>query len=455
MPDPRILVGDCRVMLSTLPDASVDSIVTDPPYELTSGKNSKGGFMGKAWDASGVAYDTNLWAECLRVLKPGGHLLAFGGTRTYHRMVCAIEDAGFEIRDSIHWVYGSGMPKNHDIAKAITKAGGDGSEWQGWGSAIKPAHEPITLARKPLDGTLAANVTTHGTGGLNIDATRVGFASEADERESKDKNQHADYGSKTSVSVAHGDFSMVPPANYNPPGRWPANLLLTHAAGCEQVGVQPDTFGGGSKASSGFVAGYAHDGFVGRTVESPVWNCVPDCPVAVMDAQSGIRPGGSYPTQRGKGVATGFGAGQPTDGGARQMGDTGGASRFFTTTQWSDADEVSFLYVAKATKKERNAGLDGPNVHTTVKPVALMRHLVRLVTPPGGTVLDPFLGSGTTAVAATLEGFSWLGCEITDEYVALIEARVAWAAGQRAEVAAVENSEVLDSMTMEQLDLLS
>jgi SAM-dependent methyltransferase len=203
-----VLHGDCREVMRTMPDNSVDAIVTDPPYEL--------GFMGKSWDSTGVAYDIKVWQECLRVLKPGGHLLAFGGSRTYHRLACAIEDAGFQIRDQIMWVYGSGFPKSLNISKAIDKAVGaerevigtrrgvvkgtggrynwhtdsedtgqtiisdtipttaEAKEWEGWGTALKPAHEPIVMARKPLDGTVANNVLTHGVGGINIDGSRVG-----------------------------------------------------------------------------------------------------------------------------------------------------------------------------------------------------------------------------------------------------------------------------------------
>ena len=154
-PHVEIRLGDCREIIATLPDCSIDSIVTDPPYQL--------GFMGKKWDATGVSYDVNLWAECLRVIKPGGHLLAFGGTRTYHRMTCAIEDAGFEIRDCIGWLYSSGFPKSHNLK----------GEWDGWGTALKPALEPVVMARKPLIGTVAANVIEHGTGALNIDSARI------------------------------------------------------------------------------------------------------------------------------------------------------------------------------------------------------------------------------------------------------------------------------------------
>lgn len=405
----RILHGDCREQLATLPDCSIDSIVTDPPYEL--------GFMGKRWDASGIAYDPTVWQECLRVLKPGGHLLAFGGTRTYHRMTVAIEDAGFEIRDSIHWLYGSGFPKSLDVSKAIDKAAGaerpdrivavsskSGSHENptrdvveagqpataaaaaaaGWGTALKPAHEPIVLARKPLAGTVAANVLEYGTGALNIDACRVG----------------TDGGTRATNFVTKDDGRLVRWDERHPgtrneieelgAGRWPANLVLTHSPDCDT-------------------------------------ECVAGCPVATLNEQSGDRPGGTFPTQRGNGVATGFGPGKPTEGGSRSMGDSGGASRFFTVTTWETELDAPFLYVAKPSRRERNAGLDAVNHHPTVKPTALMRHLVRLVTPPGGLVLDPFLGSGTTAVAATLEGFDWIGCELTPEYIPIIEGRVAHA----------------------------
>jgi DNA modification methylase len=409
----NVLVGDCRERLRDLPDASVDSIVTDPPYEL--------GFMGKKWDASGVAYDVGLWRECLRVLKPGGHLLAFGGTRTYHRMAVAIEDAGFEIRDSLHWVYSTGFPKSLNVGKALeaqAKTGSsspkaqrkaamgadyeptplagtpgygttgnfakkdtgskplavtddDAKQWAGFGTALKPAHEPIVVARKPLVGTVAANVLAHGTGALNIDGSRVG-----------------------------GDG-----------GRWPSNLLFTHAAGC----------GDGCVSLDDVIDALGFDRSQLEAELDAGDGCAEGCPVAELDGQSG------------------------------------GASRFFTVTEWDPiADVAPFRYVAKPSKRERNAGLDGlpekqaqkwnsggiaarraetaqpvANVHPTVKPVALMRWLVRLVTPEGGTVLDPFLGSGTTAVAAELEGFKWLGCEMTADYLPIIEGRVKWAQAER------------------------
>lgn len=384
-------VGDCREALASMPDASVDSIVTDPPYEL--------GFMGKTWDSSGIAYDAAMWAECLRVLKPGGHLLAFGGTRTYHRMTVAIEDAGFEIRDSIHWIYGSGFPKSLDVSKAIDKAAGatrevigrgtsgiakgsddrnfehgkrartydaatefditapatpEAAAWSGWGTALKPAHEPIVVARKPLVGTVAANVLAHGTGGLNIDGCRVG--------DGEDRTGGGVQGAMPQPMSWGGE----PTGRERPTGgRWPANVVLDEAAAAE------------------------------------------------LDAQSGTLHSQNPATRasRSKVVCTtGFSTGK-----SAEYGDTGGASRFF--------------YCAKAGTKERPVGPDGTK-HATVKPLALMRWLVRLVTPPGGTVLDPFAGSGTTLEAAILEGFDSVGIERDPAHADLCAIRVERSGGQ-------------------------
>lgn len=414
-----VVTGDCLQALAEMDEASVDAIVTDPPYEL--------GFMGKAWDAAGVAYSVDLWRNALRVLKPGGHLLAFGGTRTYHRLTCAIEDAGFEIRDCLAWMYATGFPKSLNVGKAIDKANGTvkvigegragktalgqssdwnktndphryditeanseaAKQWEGWGTALKPAHEPIVLARKPLTGTVAANVQEHGTGALNIDGCRIGFSSEADREESTAKNQHEDFGTPPMTgNTTYGDYSMVKPKNYDPPGRWPANVVLDEAAG------------------------------------------------EILDEQSGISSG----TER-RGFPGGktFGGGEMKAAEGQWFGDTGGASRFF--------------YCAKTSKAERNAGLDGfapkkqddsrkegnpggdnprnrgvhkvANHHPTVKPIDLMRWLVRLVTPPSGIVLDPFLGSGTTGIAAHLEGFDFVGIEREPEYAEIARARLA------------------------------
>jgi site-specific DNA-methyltransferase (adenine-specific) len=379
----QVINSDCIEAMKAMADNSVDSIVTDPPYEL--------GFMGKSWDSSGVAFNVEVWQEALRVLKPGGHLIAFSGSRTYHRMAVAIEDAGFEIRDQIMWVYGSGFPKSMDISKAIDKASGfvgdvigtekvdigmqggsmhagrsrnviereitaisgEAKQWQGWGTALKPAHEPIVVARKPLIGTVAENVLTHGTGALNIDGCRIG--TEQTTTTIKD------------LSQAHGNKFGVGGIEYpkmgeklNPPGRWPANVILDESQ------------------------------------------------AAALDKQRGVTDSALRTGQRtGKDLGT-YGRFEGQSDVVMGHNDTGGASRFF--------------YVAKASKKER------PNVngvaHPTVKPMALMQYLVRLVTPPNGTVLEPFAGSGTTIEAALNEGFNVIGIEMTDEYLPLIMSRI-------------------------------
>jgi site-specific DNA-methyltransferase (adenine-specific) len=423
----RVFQGDCREVLKTLPDNSVDSIVTDPPYEL--------GFMGKKWDSSGIAYDVTVWAECLRVLKPGGHLLAFGGSRTWHRLAVAVEDAGFEIRDNIAWIYGSGFPKSLDVSKAIDKKAGaerevvgkgrgitgeatrnhtgihsddnyewpsakDGTyditapstseakAWEGWGTALKPAHEPIVVGRKPLVGTVAENVLAWGVGSLNIDGSRIGSSGGTFKASKPDGKSNGIYGEGINGTVEIGALNS---------GRWPANVIFDEVT------------------------------------------------AGLLDEQSGERPGGQFPAKRGNSVNTSFASGQETAGGARGMGDSGGASRFF--------------YVAKASKRDRNegleeleamsagdmvdsvegsAGMDSPraeagrtsgakNFHPTVKPTQLMRYLIKLVTPPGGTVLDPFTGSGSTGKAALLDGFQFVGVELTEEYLPIIEGRLKWA----------------------------
>ena len=417
-----VLAGDALERLAELDDNSIDAVVTDPPYEL--------GFMGKQWDAAGIANNVEMWKQCLRVLKPGGHLLAFGGTRTYHRMACAIEDAGFEIRDSLHWTYGSGFPKSLNVAIAIDKQAGamkhrgkrvsvagnrnyggepdlpnassvpehkgitpEAQQWQGWGTALKPSHEPILVCRKPLAGTVAQNVLEWGTGALNIDGCRVGT---------------------------------------DGAGRWPANTVLTHAAGCratgETVSENWEASGVQSPASVALRGGAAThtpvEGAIGAATV-PLFACVPGCPIAELDKQSGVsksqggRIGKKAQTNVSIVPAGKFEAGDPG------FGDTGGASRFFTTTEWDPTlDCPPFLYVAKPSKRERNAGVSGGNTHPTLKPVALMRHLVRLVCPSGGVVLDPFLGSGTTAVAAILEGREVIGCEMTADYLPIIKGRI-------------------------------
>ena len=384
-----IHLGNCLEVLKGILDNSVDSIVTDPPYGLS--------FMGKKWDYD--VPDVEVWEECLRVLKPGGHLLAFAGTRTQHRMAVRIEDAGFEIRDMIAWVYGSGFPKSMDVSKAIDKAAGvereviglkpsnrpnvigklpGGSmgggritervetapatdaalQWQGWGTALKPALEPITVARKPFKGTVAANVLAHGTGALNIDGCRIG-----DEVRSYDLK-----GGENLNKLAR------PGANDD-----------DEAKGCGAYGVGAKQISIGTKTVSGrWPANLIHDGS--------------DEPTELL----------------------------------------GAAARFF--------------YCAKASKKDRDEGLDGfeaksrptmgngiggqpdqqkannRNIHPTVKPTDLMVYLCRLVTPPGGVVLDPFMGSGSTGKAAMREGFRFIGIEMDADYLAIAEARIAYEA---------------------------
>lgn len=473
----RLILADCVEEMGEMEEASVDAVVCDPPYEL--------GFMAKAWDSTGIAYQVPTWLAALRVLKPGGHLLAFGGTRTYHRLACAVEDAGFEIRDCIAWMYGSGFPKSLDVSKAIDRAsacptcGGDGKtndeslrraplngcedcdgtgvatrkvtreetrplvtgdvisfdqrastererrdapvtdlarRWNGWGTALKPAYEPIVVARKPLTGTVAQNVERYGTGALNVDGCRVDFRGQEDERESKDKNRHADFGSGARAESG----------NYEAAGRWPANVVLDDEAAellDEQSGERPG-FSGGAKNNAGFRKEYAG-------------GPRPKCHMCTGTGFESTDPEDSSPCWRCKGTGN-----EPTwnDPAPNYFNDSGGASRFF--------------YTAKASRAERNAGLEGfkeharsavigqlhegtsaagnstgrylprANHHPTVKPIALMRWLCRLVTPVGGKVLDPFMGSGTTGIAAVLEGFDFIGIEREPEYHAIAEARI-------------------------------
>lgn len=393
----RLIHGDCLDVMRTMDAGSVDAVVTDPPYGL--------GFMGKKWDEPGAmverrAATENAWdhvggnhnptcsadsartkrsegvkfqkameawsVEALRVAKPGAHLLAFGGTRTFHRLTCAIEDAGWEIRDCMSWLYGSGFPKSHNGA------------WGG--TALKPAWEPVILARKPLVGTVAANYAAHGTGALNIDGCRIG----TDER----FNPPAGNDGTSSASVA--PVNVTDYSGRVVTGRWPANVVLDEEA-AKALDEQSDCHG----------AGAARDG---SSTPRPV-----EC------------------------VATSYNI-QHSTGAMFRIGDSGGASRFF--------------YVAKASRAEREAGLreaavgslnmrtdshaksngndtaPARNTHPTVKPVDLMRWLVRLVTPTGGIVLDPFTGSGSTGVAAIEEGCSFIGIEREAEYVAIAEARL-------------------------------
>ena len=413
----KLYHGDCLEELKKIPDNSVDSIVTDPPYGLSNTKPAqvadvlkawvtgdtvsvpakKGGFMGKDWDS--FVPPPAVWEECYRVLKPGGHMAVFAGTRTQDLMGLSIRLAGFEIREQLNWIYGSGFPKSMDVSKAIDKAagaerevlserpaygiGGNGilsghsegatakvtapstdeaKQWEGWGTALKPATEPIVLARKPLEGTVANNVLTYGTGGLNIDASRVGTTGGGNSCKGGD-DCHCFEKNEIYGATKH------PVQSDEPKGRFPANVLLDeHAA-------------------------------------------------EAMDEQSGVStsrravltstPGGIY----------GGGAGLPSHTGEYGHNDSGGASRFFSV----------FKYQAKAPKKERPVveKEDGTKVqHPTVKPLALMEWLVTLVTPTNGVVLDPFAGSGTTLQAALNEGFDPIGVEQDADYIRLINKRL-------------------------------
>lgn len=430
----RLHVGDCVKLMSEYPPNYFDTIVCDPPYDLTAGKKGgtgeasvntetpygrariTTGFMGQKWDGTGVAFRPETWAAAMRVLKPGGFLLAFGGSRTFHRMMVAIEDAGFEVRDMLAWIYGSGFPKSLDAGKAIDASLGLEREvtreateetrpgevigfdqrasgalarrdepvsepaklWDGWGTALKPAIEPICMARKPMIGTLAANLLTHGVGAINIDACRVGDTVEtwpASRSYAPGQMQPGHEGE----TQATGDA---------PNGRWPANVL--HDGSDVVVAGFPDAVSGQPRADRG---------------TGGIW-----------DAGNGVPCGPQY-------------------------GDEGSAARFF--------------YCAKASQQDRDEGLedfeivrrsDGrstehevPNLrtsarrnfHPTVKPLELMRWLVRLVTPKDGHVLDPFMGSGSTGKACMFEGFRFTGMDLTPDYEPIARARIAWAIKER------------------------
>lgn len=411
-----IINRDCLEALKDLESNSIDSLVTDPPAGIS--------FMGKAWDDDKggrdqwIAWLTEVMRECYRVLKPGAHGLVWAIPRTSHWTATALENAGFEVRDVITHHFGTGFPKSHDVSKAIDKAAGAEREkgapkpytddraikgnkfsqggyeriqcfetlpatdaarqWSGWGTALKPASEHWILIRKPLgEKTVAANVLKHGTGGINIDATRVGGPSPSIDRR------------KGKIPVGNFNGWDVPSRNgYDEQrpgeqlGRFPANLVLSHNEDC----VELDT-------KAGVTA----------------WQCSDSCAVAGLDRQSGVLKSRGKSSQRVDRAP--FKSGKACLVDSFYANDTGGASRFF--------------YVAKASKADRNAGLEvAGNGHPTVKSTALMRYLCRLVTPAGGTVLDPFAGSGSTGVAAISEGFSFIGIEMNAEYVSIAEARI-------------------------------
>lgn len=438
--------GDMRDIPEVLGKNSVDAIVTDPPYELN--------FMNKSWDNTGITFQKETWEKCFDVLKPGGYLLAFGGSRTFHRIACAIEDAGFEIRDTVMWLYGSGFPKSMNIGKSVesklvngsantqefkklkgTKAVADslgstkmqhehgarpndysidghlrtvdvdyqtedGKKWDGWGTALKPAYEPVIVARKPCDGTCVDNVLKYGVGGINIEECRIG----TEQISYKGMSAHKPEG----AGCFRDDNWEPKDIDVTVNGRFPSNVILTYDETDydEVCGGFPDTVSSGGSGESSLISG------LGKNIYNSGWshNLIPD------------HLGG--------------------------LGDRGSAARYF--------------YCAKASKRDRDDGLyffeDGigggmsgtrdqslktgsgnernnlrKNVHPTVKPVTLMQYLIRLVTPPGGVVLDPFNGSGSTGKAAMWEnkergvGYFYIGVDLNEKYLEISKARIEYA----------------------------
>ena len=405
-----VISGDNVSTLKNYPDNYFDSVVTDCPYGLGKEPNAEemlkawidtgylevkgSGFMSKEWDS--FVPQPLFWKEIYRVLKYGGHIVAFFGTRTYDWGCMAIRLGGFEIRDCIQWVYGSGFPKSHNIGKAVDKLNiKENTDWNGWGSALKPANEPIVLARKPLEKglSIAENVLKWGTGGINIDVSRIG----TEEREFNSK------GISSGANKFIGDKNFKGQGKVLVNGRFPSNFIMSHHLDCED------------------------------------WNCVDDCPIKILDEQSGVLKSGklnsnSYTKDRDNDSIF-CGGGKFEHKGYLQ--DKGGASRFF--------------YVAKASQWERNYGLDEfeektiegrdkgqderaiayktrptpkKNIHPTIKPIKLMQYLIRLVTQPNGIVLDAFAGSGTTGIACKIDGFEFVGLELSEEFTAIANQRI-------------------------------
>jgi DNA modification methylase len=409
----QVFHGNNIDTLKSYPDNHFDSVVTDPPYGLGKEPDAAGlmkswvehgyheikgkGFMGKEWDA--FVPQPLFWKEVFRVLKPGGHVLAFYGTRTYDWGVMAMRFAGFEIRDCIQWLYGSGFPKSHNVSKSIDKiqgvesevvgqyqtdmgglggtrlgeAGGnitratgeDAKKWDGWGTALKPANEPIVLARKPLEEgeSIASNVLKWGAGALNIDKTRVELKTGEDTSTKPRKAETAFVTTKSGLVGTMTDKWKM--------GRWPANMILGHHPECKCIGLKKIQVGVSEEAQNIEI------------LED--WDCHDDCPVKIIDKQSS------------------------------------------ELSTFEDVNASRFFYVCKPNGTEKDFGLEEftkENIHPTVKPVQLMQYLVKMVTPPGGLVLDPFCGSGTTGIACKLEGFSFVGLEQDETYYRIASTRI-------------------------------
>lgn len=513
----NLLKGDCLQQLTTLPSESIDSIVTDPPYGLD--------FMGKKWDYDVPSVD--IWKECLRVLKPGGHLLAFFGTRTYHRGVVRIEDAGFEIRDQIMWIYGSGFPKSHNIGKAIDKAAGVEREvvgtkrksdirgstvsgewqglhepdkgiidveytapatdlakkWDGWGTALKPANEPIVVARKPLEKglTIAENVIKWGTGAINIDECRIEFTSDADAKAGRSERKTTSKGFQSFTEGEHDSLDRSDRSHIT--GRWPANILFDEEAAavldeqtkekqptsrffkvinnkdnlCQDQNQNQDNANPAEKILDqedqrlSSVLEVVKINFKKDPNLKAYLDYIPDskkCSLIQNLAKHVEKPESIGTTEIIQSLLRLFGS-------ALHVTD----ESINLENQSNKLGQTRFLYQAKASKSERNKGLEGmptvktnkmgsfgdqenfecpdgasrkgdkgsssqQNFHPTVKPVKLMEYLIKLVTPPNGTVLDPFMGSGSTGVAARELGFNFIGCELSDEYFEIAKKRV-------------------------------
>lgn len=389
----KLVLGDCLEVLSTLPENKIDTCITDPPYEL--------GFMNKDWDSAGISFQKETWEAVYRVLKPGALLLAFGGTRTWHRIAVAIEDAGFEIRDTICWLYGQGFPKSYNIGKGIDKKAGKKREyigegkyssrkphhyeggnslmiskndprlghpitapatpeaelWEGYGTALKPAFEPIIIAMKPIDGTFVNNALIHGVAGMWIDGGRI----PTQEYLGRPKGQEVNAYNRSLYKE-----KMLGQITSEPDGRWPSNVILDETS------------------------------------------------AELLDQQTGIQKGGFVRNR--------------TDG-ARPFENDGKDTGYETVAEISEPDGGAsrFFYCAKASKKERNAGVE-KNTHATVKPLALMEYLCKLTrTPTGGIVLDPFMGSGTTGMACVNTGRDFIGIELVEEHFEIAKRRIEYA----------------------------